>query len=135
MQSNDQKSIILFDGICNLCNASVRFILKRDQTKQFLFTSLQSDASKKLLLQYKVKKIGMDSILLIEDGKIHQKSTAVLKICRHLNWPWKMFSVAHHLPESFRDRIYDLVAKYRYQWFGKKDSCTMMMPEFKNRFI
>jgi len=135
MHSNDQKSIILFDGICNLCNASVRFILKRDQTKQFLFASLQSDAAKKVLLQYKVKKIGMDSILLIEDGKVYQKSAAVLKICRHLNWPWSMFSVAHHLPESFRDKIYDLVAKYRYQWFGKKDSCTMMMPEFKNRFI
>ena len=135
MQSNDQKSIILFDGICNLCNASVRFILKRDQTKKFLFASLQSDVAKKLLLQYKVKNIGMDSILLIEDGKVYQKSAAVLKISRHLNWPWTMFSVAHHLPESLRNKIYDLVAKYRYQWFGKKDTCTMMMPEFKNRFI
>ena len=135
MQSNDQKSIILFDGICNLCNASVRFILKRDPSKKFLFASLQSDAAEKLLLQYKEKKIGMDSILLIEDGKVYQKSTAVLKICRNLNWPWRMFSAASQLPESFTDKVYDLIAKNRYQWFGKKDSCTMMMPEFKNRFI
>ena len=135
MQSKDHKSILLFDGICNLCNTSVQFILKRDQKEQFLFASLQSDAAEKLLLQYKEKKIGMDSILLIEDGKVYQKSTAVLKICRHLNWPWRMFSAASQLPESFTDKVYDLIAKNRYQWFGKKDSCTMMMPEFKNRFI
>ena len=84
MTSNDQKSILLFDGICNLCNTSVQFILEKDQKEQFLFASLQSDAAEKLLLQYNEKKIGMDSIVLIEDGKVYQKSAAVLKICKHL---------------------------------------------------
>ena len=135
MQSKDHKSILLFDGICNLCNTSVQFILKRDQKEQFLFASLQSDAAEKLLLQYKEKKIGMDSIVLIEDGKVCQKSAAVLKICRHLNWPWRIFLVGGYLPKSLTDKLYDLIAKNRYRWFGKKDSCTMMMPEYKNRFI
>ena len=135
MQSKDHKSILLFDGICNLCNTSVQFILKRDQKEQFLFASLQSDAAEKLLLQYKEKKIGMDSIVLIEDGKVYQKSAAVLKICKHLNWPWRIFLVGGYLPKSLTDKLYDLIAKNRYRWFGKKDSCTMMMPEYKNRFI
>jgi predicted DCC family thiol-disulfide oxidoreductase YuxK len=135
MPSKDQKSILLFDGICNLCNASVQFILKKDQKEQFLFASLQSDAAEKLLLQYKDKKIGMDSIVLIEDGKVYQKSTAVLKICQHLNWPWRIFLVGTYLPKSWRDKLYDLIAKNRYRWFGKKDNCTMMIPAYKNRFI
>lgn len=135
MRSNDQKSILLFDGICNLCNASVQFILAKDQKEQFLFASLQSDAAEKLLLQYKEKNIGMDSIVLIEDGKVYQKSTAILKICQHLSWPWRIFLVGAYLPKKFRDRLYDLIAQNRYRWFGKKDSCTMMIPEYKNRFI
>ena len=130
-----KKSVIMFDGICNLCNASVQFILKRDHKKQFLFTSLQSDAAKLLLLQYKVKKNSMDSILLIEGGKLYHKSDAVIKICKHLNWPWRIFLIAQYLPESIRNKAYDLIAKRRYQWFGKKDSCTMTIHKYKNRFI
>jgi len=135
MIKKDQKTIILFDGICNLCNGSVQFILKRDKNEKFLFASLQSDASKNILLQYNVKKITLDSILIIEDGQVYDKSTAVLKISRHLNWPWTMFSIALHLPLSIRDSVYDFVGRNRYKWFGKKDSCTMMIPEYKNRFI
>jgi len=134
MQANDQKSIVLFDGICNLCNASVQFILKKDREEQFLFASLQSDAAKKILLHYKEKKIG-DSIVLIQNGQVYQKSVAVLKISKHLKWPWNMFSVAEYLPESLNNKFYDLVAKHRYKWFGRKDQCIMMIPEYKNRFI
>ncbi len=135
MIKKDQKTIILFDGICNLCNGSVQFILKRDKNEKFLFASLQSDASKNILLQYNVKKITANSILIIEDGQVYDKSTAVLKISRHLNWPWTMFSIALQLPLSIRDKVYDFIARNRYKWFGKKDSCTMMIPEYKNRFI
>lgn len=134
MQINDQKSVILFDGICNLCNASVRFILKKDQKEQFLFASLQSDAAKKILLHYKEKKIG-DSIVLIENGEVYQKSVAVLKIFKHLKWPWSIFSVAAYLPEKLNNKIYDIIAKSRYKWFGQKDQCIVMIPEYKNRFI
>ena len=135
MSEKGQKTIILFDGICNLCNGAVQFLLKRDVNEQFLFASLQSDAAKNILLQYNVKKFGMDSIVFIEDGEIYQKSTAVLKIIKYLNWPWTMISVTSFLPLGFRDRMYDFIAQNRYRWFGKKDSCIMMLPEYKNRFI
>ena len=135
MQPNKKNSIILFDGICNLCSSSVKFILRHDKREHFLFSSLQSDASKKLLLQYNVKKIAMDSILLIEDGKVYKKSTAIVRISRDLNWPWKVFSIAKYLPLSLRDKLYDLVANKRYIWFGKKDQCLIMIPKYKNRFI
>lgn len=135
MRENDQKPIVFFDGICNLCNGTIQFLLKRDKTEQFVFASLQSDAAKNILLQYNVKKIKMNSILLIEDGQVYDKSTAVLKICKHLNWPWNMMSVAKVLPLSFRDKIYDYIARHRYKWFGMKNTCTMMLPEYKNRFI
>ncbi len=118
-----------------ICNGAVQFILKRDKNEKFLFASLQSDASKNILLQYNVKKITLDSILIIEDGQVYDKSTAVLKISRHLNWPWTMFSIALNLPLCIRDSVYDFVGRNRYKWFGKKDSCTMMIPEYKNRFI
>ena len=135
MQSNDQKSILLFDGICNLCNASVQFILKRDTGEQFLFASLQSDAAKNILLQYNLKNYSLNSLVLIQDGKVFQKSTAVLMVCQKLDWPWKLFYIGRFLPKTMRDHLYDFVAKRRYQWFGKKDRCVMMMPKYKNRFI
>ncbi len=135
MGENDQKPIVFFDGICNLCNGAVQFLLKRDKTEQFLFASLQSDAAKYILLQYNVKKIKMDSIILTEDGQVYDKSTAILKICKYLSWPWSIMTVARVLPLSFRDKIYDYIAKHRYKWFGTKNTCTMMLPEYKNRFI
>jgi len=135
MDKKDHKTIILFDGICNLCNGAVQFLLKREKQEQFVFASLQSDAAKYILLQYNVKKISMDSILFIEDGQIYQKSTAVLKISKYLNWPWTMVSVFRLLPLRFRDKMYDLIAKHRYSWFGRKDTCMMAIPEYKNRFI
>ena len=135
MKSNKENPILLFDGICNLCNSSVKFILRHDKREQFLFSSLQSDASKKLLLQYNVKKITMDSIVLIEDGKVYQKSSAIIRICQLLHWPWAIFSIAKYLPISFRDKLYEMIASRRYSWFGKKDTCMLMIPKYKNRFI
>lgn len=135
MNQTDHTSIILFDGICNLCNGAVQFLLKRDKKEQFIFASLQSDAAKNILLQYNVKKLALDSIIFIEDDKVYQKSTAVLKICKNLNWPWKVISYARFLPLSFRDNTYDYVAKHRYKWFGRKGTCIMMIPKYKNRFI
>ncbi len=135
MQTSEQKSIILFDGVCNLCNASVQFILKRDLKERFLFASLQSDAAKNILLQYNWKNYELKSIVLIQDGEVYQKSNAVLKICQQLKWPWTLFSVVRFFPVRWRDMLYDTIAKRRYQWFGKKDTCVMMIPEYKNRFI
>jgi predicted DCC family thiol-disulfide oxidoreductase YuxK len=135
MEETNKKSIILFDGICNLCNASVQFVLKHDRKQHFLFTSLQSDASVKLLLQVNNKNNSLNSIVLIEGDKIYYKSTAVLRIARKLNGLWMLFYVFIIIPKFFRDSIYDFVVKHRYKWFGKRNKCLLYIVEYKNRFI
>ena len=135
MSTAIKKSIILYDGVCNLCNNSVQFVIKRDKKQQFLFTSLQSDAAAKLLLQFYNKKIELNSIVLIEENKVYDKSTAVLRIARKLNPFWNIFYIFIIVPKSFRDLVYDFIAKNRYKWFGKQDKCTVFIEKYKNRFI
>lgn len=135
MQIPKDRPVILYDGICNLCNSSVRFILKHDTREKFLFSSLQSDASKKLLLHLNYKIIEMNSILLVENGQIHEKSDAVLKIASGLRFPWNLAAAFRILPRKVRDSIYDFVARNRYRWFGKKDSCVYTVNTYENRFI
>ena len=131
----ENKSIILFDGVCNLCNNSVQFIIKRDQKQRFLFTSLQSDAARDILLQFQLKNSEMDSIILIENGKIYQKSDAILKIVKHLNGLWKINYVFIIIPKFIRDLVYTTIAKKRYQWFGKRDVCMIPTKELQMRFL
>lgn len=135
MQLQEDRPVVLFDGICNLCNSSVRFILKHDTREQFLFSSLQSDASKKLLLHLNYKIREMNSILLVENGQIHEKSDAVLKIADGLRFPWNSATAIRVLPKKQRDKLYDFVARNRYKWFGKKDRCVYTMNTYENRFI
>lgn len=135
MQTKDQNSIILFDGICNLCNSSVKFVIKRDKKKQFIFASLQSDAAENILLHHKYKKIGLNSIILIHQDNLYEKSSAVLNILSAMGMPWRLLAIFKILPLSWRDSLYDYIAKNRYKWFGKKDKCIMMLPTHKNRFI
>ena len=135
MQLPKDKPVILYDGICNLCNSSVRFILKHDTREKFLFSSLQSDASKNLLLHLNCKIIEMNSILLVENGQIHEKSEAVLKIASELRFPWNLTASFRVLPRKVRDSMYDFVARNRYRWFGKKDSCVYTVNTYENRFI
>ncbi len=130
-----KKSIILFDSVCNLCNNTVQFVIKRDNKQQFLFASLQSDAAAKLLLQFSNKKIGLQSIVLIEDNKVYDKSTAALRIARKLNPLWNILYIFIIVPKNLRDLVYDYIAKHRYKWFGKQDSCILFIKEYKNRFI
>ncbi len=129
------KSIILFDGVCNLCNSSVNFILKHDKKKQFIFTSLQSDAAKKILLQFPMKIFNLDSIILIENGLIYEKSTAALKISKHLYNGYQLLYIFIILPKVIRDWVYNYIAKNRYNWFGKKDTCMIPSEKIKNRFL
>ena len=130
-----QNPVILFDGICNLCNRSVKFILTNESKPQFLFASIQSDAAKNILLHYNIKNIDPSSILLLANDKVYHKSEAVLEICKSLKRPWNLFTIFKFLPVSFLDKIYQVVARNRYRWFGKKDSCTMEIAEYKNRFL
>ena len=135
MQTNDQNPIILFDGICNLCNSSVQFIIKRDKKEQFLFSSLQSDAAENILLHHKYKKNGLNSIIFIHGENLYEKSSAILNIFSLLGMPWRLLTVFYLLPLSWRNLLYDYIAKNRYRWFGKKNTCTTMLPKHKNRFI
>lgn len=135
MNQKKSHSIILFDGICNLCNSSVQFVLRHDKNKKFNFASLQSDAALKLLLQFNVKNSKLDSIVLIEGNKIYDKSTAALKIAKELHGFWSIFYVFILIPKPIRDFVYDFIAKNRYRWFGKKDSCLMSLNGVEDRFL
>ena len=135
MNTNKKKAIILFDGVCNLCNSSVQFVIKHDNKNQFLFASLQSDASKKLLLQFNYENPKMMSIVLIEDNIVYDKSTAALRIAKKLTRPWNFLYQFIILPKAFRDFFYNVIANNRYRWFGKRDTCLIYGGEYKNRFI
>lgn len=135
MDNFENKSIILFDGVCNLCNASVNFVIKHDKKAQFLFASFQSDAAKEIMLHSNLKNLNLDSIVLIDDGKIYEKSTAILIIARLLNSGYKLFYFFIVIPKSVRDRLYSYIAKNRYKFFGKRERCMIPSPELRNRFL
>lgn len=128
------NKIILFDGICNFCNSSVNFIIDRDIYDVFRFSSLQSDAGNKMLHKYKVED-GIDSLILIEGDNYYTKSTAALKIAKELKSPWKIFYIFIIIPKFVRDFFYDIIAKNRYRWFGKREKCRIPTEEEKNKFI
>ncbi len=131
----ENKSIILFDGVCNLCNNSVQFIIKRDSKQRFLYASLQSDAGQSILLQFQLNNSDFDSIILIENEKVYQKSTAILKIFKHLGIGWKLSYGFIIIPRFIRDGVYAFIAKNRYKWFGKREVCMIPTKELKMRFL
>lgn len=133
---NENKKIILFDGVCNLCNNAVNFIIERDKKDVFRFASLQSDIGQKLISERGIDTETMDSMVLIEPGvAYYQKSTAALEISKDLGGAYSMIGYFSVLPEGFRDGIYNLMAKNRYKWFGKKDACMIPTPELKAKFL
>ena len=136
MTPQKNKSIILFDGVCNLCNSSVQFVLKHDKNKNFLFASLQSDAATKILLQLNKKSFeNFDSIVLVENEQLYFKSTAALKIAKNLNGFIQILYIFIIVPAPIRDYVYDFIARNRYNWFGKKDKCMIPDKEFSERFL
>ncbi len=133
------KSIVLFDGYCNLCSGAVQFILKRDRKKKFYFGSLQSEFGQKLLLDHHFPSKDFNSLVLIENGKIYTKSTGALKIAKSLNGFWPIFYAALIIPKFLRDQVYNWIAKNRYKWFGRKDQCLLLtdqeLQDFNKRLI
>jgi len=129
------NSTILFDGICNLCNGAVKFIIKHDKKEKFRFGSLQSDSAKKLLEPYHLPTEELNSFVLIEDGKIYLRSRAVLRIASQLDGAWKLTSAFYIFPSFISDAVYNFVAKTRYKVFGKREKCMAPTTELKNRFI
>lgn len=127
------ERIILFDGVCNFCNNSVQFIVNRDPAGKFQFASQQSEIGEKLMAAYGVS--GNDSIVYIEDGQAFTKSTAALRIAKHLTMPWSICSIFTVIPLPIRNSIYNLIAKNRYRWFGKRESCMIPPPSIRKRFL
>lgn len=127
--------IVLFDGVCNLCDNSVKFIIKRDKNASFKMASLQSDIGQKIQTHFGQDTSQVNSVMLIEHGKLYTKSTAALKIARHLDGLWKLFIIFLVIPSSIRDVVYDFIARNRYKWFGKHDACMIPDKSIKSRFL
>lgn len=131
----DEKQIILFDGVCNFCNFWVNFVIKRDKKDLFRFAALQSEKAKEFSDKFNFDTSSMNTFVLIDGDHLYTKSTAALKICKQLTGPIKIFYPFISLPKFFRDFIYDLVAKNRYKFFGKRDSCRIPTAEEKLKFL
>ena len=132
----DNKKIILFDGVCNLCNGAVQFIIKRDKKDVFRYAALQSEIGEQLVAERGIDTSKVDSIILIEPGRAYYtKSDAALEIGRDFGGLWKALALFTWIPRTFRDAIYDFVARNRYRWFGKKDACMIPTPELQAKFL
>ncbi len=128
-------SIILFDGVCNLCNEAVNFVIKRDTGNVFKFTPLQEKQGVLLLKMHAVDTQKLDSIVLIENEKVYVKSSAALRIARKMSNLWPLFFVLLIIPSFIRDGVYDFIAKNRYKWFGKKEQCMIPTPGLREKFL
>lgn len=131
----ENKKIVLFDGVCNLCDRTVQTIIKHDKEDVFRFAPLQSDIGLQIVNERGIDTENLDSVILIEPGvAYYNKSTAAIEIAKHLK-KYRWLRYFKPLPEGFRDLIYDLIANNRYNWFGKKESCMIPTPELKDLFL
>ncbi len=128
-------AIVLFDGVCNFCNASVNFVIERDKAGYFKFAPLQSEIGEELAAKHGIDKIETDSVIVVEDEKIYTHSSAALRITRKLDGIWSWIYAFIIVPRPIRDFLYKLFAKHRYLLFGKQDSCMMPTPEVRARFL
>ncbi|MFZ4768251.1 MAG: thiol-disulfide oxidoreductase DCC family protein [Roseimicrobium sp.] len=129
------ERIVLFDGVCNLCAWAVQFIIKRDSRGVFKFAALQSEAGQRLLLEHGYASASLDSFVLIEAEGLYVKSEAALRVARHLSGFWPLCYGALILPWRLRDAVYGWIARNRYRWFGKQESCLVPTPEWRARII
>lgn len=132
---NKAHKILLFDGVCNLCNASVLFVIRRDKKKEIKYAAIQSQQGKMLLQQYHIEEAYLGSLIFIEDGKVYLKSTGALRLCKYLKGLWPVLYLFIFVPPFIRNAVYDFVAKNRYQWFGKKETCMVPTVELKSLFL
>lgn len=135
MTKDPDRPLVLFDGVCNFCDASVRFIIKRDPRRIFRFAALQSRPGQQELKHCGLPESDLSTIVLIEGPKIYTRSTAALRIARRLNGLWPLLYVLLLIPRPIRDALYGLIAKNRYRWFGKKEACSVPTPDIMERFL
>lgn len=129
------SAIILFDGVCNLCDNLVKFVIKNDKKNYFKFAPLQSESGRELLDKYNIDKESLDSVVLVENDKAYTHSSAALQLTKNLDAPWFLAYPLIFVPKFIRNPIYNWIARNRYKWFGKKDSCMMPTPEIKAKFL
>lgn len=129
------SSVILFDGVCDLCNGFVQFVIARDPGAHFRFCPLQSEAARRLLGANQAPIPVPDSILLVEDGRVWSESTAALRVLRQLTFPWPLAFVFVLVPLPLRNWVYRFVARNRYRWFGRRDVCMVPTPKLRERFL
>ena len=132
---NTYEAVLLFDGVCGLCNGVVDFILRHDRCARIGFAALQSAAGQRLLGEYGLSPDSLHSVVLIEHGRCVTESTAVLAAARHLGYPWRLVTVFRLVPRPLRDGVYRLVAKRRYAWFGRRETCRVPSHSERERFI
>lgn len=125
----------MFDGVCNLCSSSVQFILKKDKKDQFLFGSLQGAAGQLYLQKYQLAPNSFHSFMLIEGDKLYTRSSAALRMLKHIGGPWGWLYACMIVPRFIRDAVYNFIAKNRYKWFGKKEACWVPTPALKEKFL
>src|SRR5437879_6320810 len=130
-----QAPLILFDGVCNLCNASVAWVIERDRRGVFRFASLQSAAAQAALAAANSPTTLPDSMVLIHEEGVHTQSDAVIRIGSRLGFPWKLARLGYLLPRPVRDWAYNAIARNRYRWFGRRESCLVPTPELRTRFV
>ncbi|WP_210518559.1 thiol-disulfide oxidoreductase DCC family protein [Hymenobacter terricola] len=130
---------ILFDGVCNLCNGFVQFVIRHDPNAHFRFAALQSDAARALLAAQGIAPAALpaepESVLLLSGGQLYSHSTAVLRIARGLGGGWRLAALGWVLPRAWRDAVYRFIARHRYRWFGREESCMLPTPALKARFL
>lgn len=132
---NDKK-IILFDGVCNLCNSSVQYVIQRDKKDEFRFVALQSELGQKIIKHIGIANTNIDSIILYLPGiAYYYKSSAVIEIAKSLQGFFNYGMLFRLLPNALRDVVYDYIARNRYKWYGKKESCMIPTPELKAKFL
>jgi predicted DCC family thiol-disulfide oxidoreductase YuxK len=130
------KKIILFDGVCNLCNTAVQFVIQHDKKDVFRFVALQSELGRDILNHIGISTKNIDSIILYEPGvAYYYKSAAAIEIAKSLGGFWHLGTLFRIIPTGIRNQLYDFIAKNRYKWYGKKDSCMLPSPELKSKFL
>ncbi len=131
----EETPVILFDGVCNFCNYWVSFAIKRDRKKKLRFTSLQGETAKQLLPEYNINTTSLSSVIFIDKGIAFTQSSAAIRICKYLDGGWKLFYGLIIIPKFIRDFFYNIIARNRYRWFGKKETCMIPTPELRERFL
>jgi len=135
MGAIDPVGVVLFDGVCNLCNSSVQFIIRRDPRARIYFAALQSEYGRAQIKKFNLPPDKLYSVMFIKNGQLRERSNAALEIARHLSGFWPAFYFFKIIPRFMRDALYDFIAANRYKWFGKKDECMIPTPELKGRFL